>query len=187
LWVTGGAVLATTACGQSFSSGSSSGDSSVADSGGGVDARADTGADVGADAAPRGDSGSGTTDAPPPLEARSCPSLQGLFRIVGTTINCNAPKITAEECITERDCAITITPLSGGATAAWGLTSTAPIPIDPSGDFVDAGIDEGTAMRSGCTGKVSKAGLLVDCGGTDSSQSCVVTLQRMSGLCPPMP
>jgi hypothetical protein len=43
---------------------------------------------------------------------------------------------------------------------------------------------EGTANRTGCTGTWNAGTMTVDCGGTNTSQSCVVDLVRVSDTCP---
>jgi hypothetical protein len=59
------------------------------------------------------------------------------------------------------------------------------MPIQSDGSFYGASITEGTGQRSGCTGTWNQQThtLVIDCGGTNSNQSCIATLVRTSETC----
>jgi hypothetical protein len=154
-------------------SGSSSSDSGADASGNDSSSASDSGGDA------RSDSGSdtGTWNNP-------CPDVGGSYTVAetadnkgcGTTLNTSAP-----ECIVQAGCNISLTSVVPAGPAA--LNGTASLQND--GSFSGAAITEGTGPRTGCTGTWASgtSALTVDCGGTNSSQACVVVLTRKSAKC----
>jgi hypothetical protein len=159
------------------------GDSSVADgpraeAGGGPDSGG--AADGPLDAIPTdGQAG----DAPAALDgpASACPDVAGSYGIVVVEAGgCAGLDATAQECVRQsQGCGIEFrSSVSGGGPAAIDGTAT----VTAAGSVSGATLMEGNSQRSGCTGTWSAATstMTVDCGGTGSSQSCLVTLTRTS-------
>jgi hypothetical protein len=57
--------------------------------------------------------------------------------------------------------------------------------LQGDGSFDGAALTEGTVDRTGCTGTwdATTSTMTVDCGGTGSSQSCVVALTQTGTKC----
>jgi hypothetical protein len=93
---------------------------------------------------------------------------------------CGDTSATVTQCIQQQACAIQID--FGGGTGK-GLKGQTPIKSD--GSFDNAAIEEGSTTRTGCTGTWNQTThtLVVDCGGTSTSQSCIATLVRTSETC----
>jgi hypothetical protein len=81
---------------------------------------------------------------------------------------------------------------AGGEVCRYNLQSkgsrsvSGSIAVNSDGTFGGATINEGSAQRSGCQGKVTKGVVAIVCGGTDASsdQYCAVTLTRTAIICP---
>jgi hypothetical protein len=170
------------AAGQGSSSGSGSGDGAAQSSGGdasdGAPSTADaTGADA-SDGAARSDASDAQGDvAPPP-----CPDVHGAYAITpveaqgcGSSINASAT-----QCIRQTACGITFQ--SNGSNKAINGDPA----LQGDGAFTGAALTEGSLMRTGCTGtwNAATSTMTVDCGGTGSSQACVVSLVRTGATCP---
>jgi hypothetical protein len=89
----------------------------------------------------------------------------------------------ANQCITEdvQGCSIQF--------VSQGSSNTAAINGDPilqsNGTFDNGALTEGSVGRTGCVGAWDEATstMKVDCGGTGSTQSCVVALKRTGLRC----
>lgn len=136
------------------------------------------------DSAPGVEAGDARSDvAPPP-----CPDVHGTYTITpvegqgcGTSFSASAP-----QCIRQGQssaCGITFQSMvsGGGNTAINGGAS-----LQNDGSFSGAALAEGTLNRTGCTGTWSAgtSTMTVDCGGTGSSQACVLSLVRTAATCP---
>jgi hypothetical protein len=113
-----------------------------------------------------------------------CPDVSGAYSIVILQgAGCGDLSAVARQCIQEdtQGCAITF--------VSQGSSNTAAINGDPllqaDGSFDNASLKEGTVDRTGCTGSwdARTSTMTVDCGGTGSSQSCVVALTRIAARC----
>jgi hypothetical protein len=121
--------------------------------------------------------------APPP-----CPDVHGAYSITpvegqgcGGSFSASAP-----QCIRQGQssaCGITFqSTVSGGANKAINGDAS----LQSDGTFSGAALTEGALGRTGCTGTWSAgtSTLTVDCGGTGSSQACVLSLVRTAATCP---
>jgi hypothetical protein len=137
--------------------------------------------DASADGTPSSQDASDASDAP----IAPCPDLRGTYSVtVVDGQGCGTLNASAPQCIRQAQsgCGITFrSNVSGGSVPA--ITGDASLQND--GSFVGAALTEGTDNRTGCTGTwdSTMSALTVDCGGTGSSQSCVVTLQRTGSAC----
>jgi hypothetical protein len=111
-----------------------------------------------------------------------CPDVSGAYSIVLIqAAGCGDLSPTARQCIQQQGCAITF--------ASQGLANTSAIDGDPTlqadGSFDGAALKEGMVPRTGCTGTwdAMTSTMTVDCGGSGSSQSCVVALTRTGTRC----
>lgn len=151
--------------------GSSDGSSATSDGGGDDGATASDGGGGMPDATPRRDSGG------------NCPDVVGLYAItVVDGAGCGDLNPVARQCIRQNTCGILFrSEVPQGTIPA--INGTANLAAD--GSFMNATLTEGTVMRSGCTGTWDDATstMTVDCGGTGSSQSCVLSLLRTNVLC----
>jgi hypothetical protein len=168
--------------GTSSSSGSSGSAGSSGSSSGG--ATADGGPGNGEAAADDGPGGNDVTSPSMDAPGAPCPDVSGAYSIaVLQAAGCGDLSPIARQCIQQdaQGCAITF--------VSQGSSNTAAINGDPTlqadGSFDGASLTEGSGMRSGCTGSWDDltSTMTVDCGGTGSSQSCVVTLTRVSARC----
>jgi hypothetical protein len=125
---------------------------------------------------PRADS---PTDGP----TMACPDVRGTYTVTilqGAGSGCSDLNAGAPQCIREGTqglCGIEFrSNPSGGVSPA--VTGSAL--LQPNGSLGNAQLTLGTQDRSGCTAKWASASstLTIDCGGMDSSQSCVVALVR---------
>jgi hypothetical protein len=90
---------------------------------------------------------------------------------------------SAPQCIRQdQQCGITF--VSQGQSNAAGINGDPTLTND--GSFDGAALKEGTFDRTGCTGtwNALASTMTVDCGGTGSSQACVVALTRTGTRCP---
>jgi hypothetical protein len=161
--------------------GSSSGvTSSSGSSGGGTADASNDGAATGdAVASDSGTGGgeAGTVDASGP----NCPNVTGSYSITLTQSGgCGTLGITASQCIRNNggcNYEMRSNAASGGNPAIAGSFT-----LSASGTFDNAALQEGNANRTGCTGSwnATTSTMTVDCGGTNTTQSCVVSLLRTS-------
>ena len=117
---------------------------------------------------------------PNPDGGPACPTESGQYSLQLSGAGCGDTSSTVTECIQQQACTIQID--FGGGTGK-GVKGQAPIASD--GSFDNAAIEEGSSTRTGCTGTWDQQThtLVVDCGGTSTSQSCVATLVRTSETC----
>ncbi len=116
----------------------------------------------------------------PTKDGGACPIESGGYTIQLAGAGCGDTSTSVNECIQQSACTIT---LDFGGGSGKGLKGTTPIQSD--GSFSNAAIEEGSAQRSGCTGTwtQSTSTLVVDCGGVNTTQSCIATLVRTSATC----
>lgn len=109
----------------------------------------------------------------------SCPDLGGSYSLSHTGDGCGDLSADVTECLQEDNACRAQIKASGGG-GGGGLEGAMTLGTD--GSFSDANIKLGSTDRSGCTGTWddSTSTLTIDCGGTGSSQSCIVTLTRSS-------
>jgi hypothetical protein len=131
-----------------------------------------------------------TLDAPdqkdvvvPPDADAGCPVEQGRYSMQLSGTGCGNT-VAIPECIMQSACTITLSFTQSGGSS--GISGSVTIASD--GSFTNATITEGTNnTRTGCTGSWSDtsttATLVIDCGGVNTSQSCVATLTRTSAVC----
>ena len=121
----------------------------------------------------------GTT---PDTGPAACPVESGQYSLVLSGAGCGDTSATVTECIQQQQCSIDI---DFGGGSGKGLKSSNPIPNQSDGSFTGAAIEEGSSNRTGCVGKWDQQThtLVVDCGGTNTSQSCRATLVRTSETC----
>ncbi len=122
---------------------------------------------------PKGDAGKADTGA-------GCPDESGGYSIALAGAGCGDTSSTVNECIQQSGCTISID--FGGGTGKGVKGSTG---ILQDGSFANASMEEGSTTRTGCIGKWDSqtSTLVIDCGGTSSTQSCVATLVRTSPTC----
>jgi hypothetical protein len=114
-----------------------------------------------------------------------CPDVSGAYSLtIIEGAGCGDLNASARQCIRQSKgtCDIQLSsPVSGGSIAAINGNAS----IDKAGSFDSAALTEGTLNRTGCTGSWNAATstMTVDCGGTGSSQACVVALHRTNTLC----
>jgi hypothetical protein len=111
-------------------------------------------------------------DAPP------CPTEKGAYSLTLSGQGCGSTSTNVQECINQTGCTITI--VSSGPQVK-GVDGTTPIQGD--GSFTNASMNEGHTARTGCTGTWNNGVLVVDCGGVNTSQSCIATLTQTSPMC----
>jgi hypothetical protein len=128
------------------------------------------------------DSSTGTDATTNPDGGPACPTESGLYSLSLSGAGCGDTATSGSECITQNQCTITLAYVSSGASG-MGLKGTTPIQGD--GSFGNGAIQEGSSQRNGCTGTWNQQThtLVVDCGGTNTSQSCIATLVRTSETC----
>jgi len=119
---------------------------------------------------------------PTPDGGLACPVESGLYSLQLSGAGCGDTATSGNECITQTQCTISIDFVSSGSNGS-GLKGSTPIKSD--GSFDMAAIDEGSAKRTGCTGTWNQQThtLVVDCGGVNTTQSCIATLVRTSETC----
>jgi hypothetical protein len=157
-------------------SGSGDGGGTTNDGGGGgtgSDGGPTTGSDGGG---PTKDAGGGADS------GLLCPDEGGKYTIALEGQGCGNLSASSSECITQPSCNAFIAPLSGGGQ---GLGTNSPVSLGLDGSFTMGSIKEGNLDRTGCAGKWDpvKSVLVIDCGGTGTAQSCVVTMTRVSTSC----
>jgi hypothetical protein len=175
--------------GDATSGGSSSGGGSG--SGGGDAAKGDGASDAssgpdgssgGPDSSgggPDSSGGDGTTS-----EGGACPDITGTYGQISTSgLGCGDLNTKAPECIVlaQEVCAFQLTSSSGVIPAVNGT-----VVLASDGSFSNASLQFGTIQRTGCTGQwdAGSKTLTLDCGGTGTTQSCVVTMVHSGAPCP---
>ncbi len=110
-----------------------------------------------------------------------CPDEHGKYTVVATGLGCGDLIAAAPQCITQTQCAITLSSSGTGGTKA--LNGDANLAND--GSFTGAAIKEGSINRTGCVGTwdANTSKLTVDCGGVGSTQSCHAVLTRAALNC----
>ena len=139
---------------------------------GGIDAASDAAAsETGSDGAP---------DSSNNNDGGACPDEHGLYSVSFTGQGCGTISSSAAICISQTSCSITLATSGTGANELSGTT-----PIGADGSFLGAAIQEGTSSRTGCVGTWDNGGamLTIDCGGTNTSQSCRAMLMRTAATC----
>jgi hypothetical protein len=154
------------------------------------------GANDGADSAQ--DASDANDDAPSPQDASdamddsapgaACPDVRGDYSIaIIEGQGCTTLNASARQCIRQgppggpRTCDIRfLSTVPAGFAAINGSAS-----LQNDGSFAAAALQEGALNRTGCTGTWDPATstMTVDCGGTGSSQSCVLAVQRSGAVC----
>jgi hypothetical protein len=88
----------------------------------------------------------------------------------------------APQCIVQDVCNIQFQ--SNGSTGNQPAINGDPT-LQQDGSFSNGALQEGSGNRTGCTGTWNAAlsTMTVDCGGTGSSQACVVALKRTGSVC----
>ncbi len=115
-------------------------------------------------------------------DAAACPDEHGAYSISVSGAGCGDLDPSAAQCVQQVGCSLSFISNPAGASRALNGSTT----IGSDGSFIGASITEGSTPRSGCTGTWDNTAqtLTVDCGGTGSSQSCVVTMVRTGSTCP---
>ncbi len=116
----------------------------------------------------------------PAADGSACPIESGQYSLQLSGIGCGDTSATVTECIQQNQCAIQIDFNGGSGKGLKGQT-----PIASDGSFTNASIEEGSTTRTGCTATWNQQThtLVVECGGTSASQSCIATLVRTSETC----
>jgi hypothetical protein len=161
--------------------GSGDGAQAAQDSGGSTDGSAGMDAGGGGDGAV---SSSDAGDAGRDAQGAPCPNIHGVYSITAVEVQgCGSSfNMSAPQCIRQTSCGIVFASSvpDGGMTAINGDAT-----LQVNGTFSGAALSEGTLNRTGCTGTWDgTSSLTVDCGGTSSSQACVLVLQRTGNSCP---
>lgn len=117
-----------------------------------------------------------------PDSGGACPVESGQYSLQLSGQGCGDTSSSVTECIQQNQCSIQI---DFGGGQGKGLKSQNAIPIQSDGSFTGAAIEEGSQTRTGCiaTWAQQTHTLVVTCGGTNSSQSCMATLVRTSETC----
>jgi hypothetical protein len=117
----------------------------------------------------------------------NCPDVRGTYTVAivqGAAGGCSDLDVTAPQCIrqgTQGLCGIEFhSNPSGGVPPAVNGSAL----LEAGGSLTNASLQLGNQNRSGCTATWDAVThtFTIDCGGVDSSQSCVVTLTRTSLL-----
>jgi hypothetical protein len=134
------------------------------------------------DGAQASDGGIVGADAPPP----PCPYVGGAYAVtLVEAAGCADLNPAAPQCIRQdRQAGCGITFVSQGLATVGAAINGDPT-LQNDGSFGDGSLKEGTVNRGGCTGTwdATRSTMTVDCGGTGSSQSCVVALKRTADIC----
>jgi hypothetical protein len=132
--------------------------------------------------ASKGDASDAAGDGPP----APCPDERGAYAITAVdATGCGSSfNVGARECIRQGQstaCGIQFQSTGSTMVAINGAAS-----LQNDGSFSGAALTEGTLNRTGCTGmwNANSSTLTVDCGGTGSSQACVLSLKRTGATCP---
>jgi hypothetical protein len=168
-----------------MSSGASSGSSGTSEGGGtssGVQDGSSDGLAMGSDAMD-GSTVVGVDGSPTDAPAMNCPNVRGTYTVAivqGAGGGCSNLNPAAPQCIrqgTQGSCSIELlSNPSGGVPAAVNGSGV----LQSNGSLGNASLQLGDQNRSGCTATWDPVAstFTVDCGGMDSSQSCVVALAR---------
>ena len=107
----------------------------------------------------------------------SCPDIGGSFSLSHSGDGCGDLSTDVIECVqVDNQCGAQLKASGSGG----GVEGTVFLGAD--GSFSDGNLKLGSTDRRGCTGTWDSgtSTLTIDCGGTGTSQSCVVTLTRTS-------
>src|SRR5215472_12602459 len=128
---------------------------------------------------------SDASDAASDASAAPCPDVHGAYAVAAVdATGCGSSfNVGARQCIRQGQsaaCGIQFQS-TGGSTVAINGDAT----LQNDGSFSGAALTEGTLNRTGCTGTwdPGSSTLTVDCGGTGSSQACVLSLKRTGATC----
>jgi hypothetical protein len=114
-----------------------------------------------------------------------CPNVRGAYSIaVVDGQGCGDLNPSAPQCI--RQGALGVCDITFVSRAPSGVPAINGDPaLQSNGSFAGGALTEGTVNRTGCTGSwnAPTSTMTVDCGGTGSSQSCVVAMQRVADTC----
>ena len=118
--------------------------------------------------------------AKPDTGTPACPLESGKYSIELSGAGCGDTSNTVTECIQQQQCTIGIDFSGGTGKGVKGQTA-----IKSDGSFDNAAMEEGSSTRTGCTGTWNQTThtLVIDCGGVNTSQSCIATLVRTSETC----
>jgi hypothetical protein len=111
-----------------------------------------------------------------------CPNELGAYTVTVAGLGCGDLVPTAPQCIQAGPTPCEVLLVSQG-TAGEALNGD--VDLDMNGNFTSGAVKEGSVQRTGCTGtwNAATSQLIVDCGGTGSSQSCIATLTRTGTTC----
>jgi hypothetical protein len=157
------------------------------DGGDGTDGGADVATNADDATANDGSPGTDASDAADEAPAAPCPDVSGAYAITVVegqgciTLDANAP-----QCIRQGQqgaCDIVFQSQASGGGAFPAINGDPALQGD--GSFTNGALKEGTLNRTGCTGTWdgTTSTMTVDCGGTGSSQACVVALKRTAAKC----
>jgi hypothetical protein len=125
------------------------------------------------------------SDAASDAAAPPCPDVHGGYAITAVdATGCGSSfDVGARQCIRQGQsaaCGIQFQSMGSSMVAINGEAT-----LQSDGSFSGAALTEGTLNRTGCTGTWDSGSstLTVDCGGTGSSQACVLSLKRTGTIC----
>lgn len=126
-----------------------------------------------------------TSDAVTDAPASPCPDEHGAYTITAVeATGCGSSfNVGARQCILQGQSTACGIQLQSTGSSMVAINGEATLQND--GSFSGAALTEGTLNRTGCTGTwdSGSATLTVDCGGTGSSQACVLSLRRTGTTC----
>jgi hypothetical protein len=126
---------------------------------------------------------SATADGP----AAACPDVTGSYAVtIVQAVGCGDLSANARQCIRASVASICDVTFVSASPAGSILAINGNASIQVDGSFTGAALREGTVQRTGCTGTwdAPTSTMTVDCGGSGSAQSCVVSLLRTNTKCP---
>jgi hypothetical protein len=151
------------------------------DANGGSDGASSTG-----DGGDASDAGRVTPDAMVDATGAPCPDVRGGYSIAFVQVQgCGTLNATAPQCIRQGmqgGCGINFRSVVPAGFAAINGNAS----LQSDGSFANAALIEGGgASRTGCTGSwdAATSTMTVDCGGSGSTQSCIVALTRTGTVC----
>ncbi len=111
----------------------------------------------------------------------TCPPLGGTYSMIATGLGCDGVADTAGECIKMGNAPCEFSIDTNGAGVAGSID------VDSTGGFTNATLKLNGTTRTGCMGSVTQGAamktIVVDCGGTGTSQSCHIVLTRTADGC----
>jgi hypothetical protein len=114
-----------------------------------------------------------------------CPDVLGAYAImVVEGQGCGDLNTSAPQCIRQGPQGVCDIVFQSAVPAGVPAINGDPT-LQNDGSFANGALREGTVDRTGCTGSwdSATATMTVDCGGTGSSQACVVALRRTGPRC----